>query len=57
MAMVIAHNGYFLMKNDGKSWKNDDHIDNFCDFFNDDDDDVETLGNIFNGIANGNLWS
>ena len=25
-------------------------------FLNDDDDDVETLGNIYNRIANGSKW-
>ena len=39
-------------------WKNDDHDDDFFDFFlNDDDDNDKTLGNIYIGIANGNLWS
>ena len=32
--------------------KNDNHDDNFHDLLNGSDDDVRTLGNIYNGIAN-----
>ena len=42
-SLYNGYNGYFLLKNDCKLRKNDD------------DDDVKTLGNIYNRIANGDL--
>ena len=55
IGLFEGYNGYFLLKKDGKSWKNDDHNDDFCDFLLN-DDDARTLGNIHNRIANCNLW-
>ena len=55
IGLFEGYNGYFLQKKDRKPWKNNDHDDDFCDFFLKlNDDDARTLGNIHNRIANGN---
>ena len=49
--------GLFEGYNGPNGWKYDNQDDIFHVFLNDDDDDVRTLSNIYNRIANGNLWS